>query len=188
MANYTEILFQKMLEYEYLGLQTDEDGSVFIGKAPHIAPKAWLHKKYRKLSIIEIDELGEKVQIEIPIIYKEFLNVFSNGLNLFSDSLSLDGLRSNYNRDIDIASKQPYSIITPNITERFTDASSDMFFFGGYCLDGSLLYFRGIKIYKCARYTVKPTFEWNSFEEMILLEFDRLALLFDKDGKEIEVN
>ena len=87
----------RLSNYEKLGVEKQSNGTELIGKAPHIAPLAYLHSIYKGLNKEEIDRLERELETEIPTDYKKFLQ-FSNGLHIFNTTFCLDGLRTSYNR------------------------------------------------------------------------------------------
>ena len=111
--------------YRLLGEKRLENGAYLIGRAPHIAPHAWLHSLYSGLSLNEIKELEVILNRPIPNDYRSFLEK-SNGLNIFNTTFCLDGLRKNFGRSIDDA-WQPFNIKTPNISERPKNALDNFF-------------------------------------------------------------
>ncbi len=172
-------------QYRYLGERQLEDGTLLIGRAPHIAPHAWLHSIYPPLKKLEIEELESKMSSIIPNDYKEFLEV-SNGLKVFNTTFSLDGLRKNFKRGIDDV-WQPFSIITPNTLERPENSRKSFFFIGGYDWDGYLLYIDSDtnKVHLCNGENATSLFHWKNFEAMLESEINRLIKLFDKEGREL---
>lgn len=178
-----------LMSYDNLGEKKLKDGTVLIGKAPHIAPMAWLHSIYPPLSESDINILEDQIKKIIPEPYKEFLKV-SNGLNVFNTTLSLYGLRKNYNRDVEINVWQPFDIIVPNTIEKPIDSADKAFIIGSYDWDGSYLFINTAneKIYLCSREDITPLFEWANFGEMLNGEIKRLSNLFDRDGKELNID
>lgn len=184
-TNYKEIL--GLLDtYKLLGEIKLDDGTLLIGKAQHIAPKAWLHSIYPPLVDSEIEGLERKLGAKIPENYRVFLKE-SNGLKLFNTTFCLDGLRKNYRR-AEQEVWQPFDICIPNVSERPQNAKSSFFFIGGYDWDGSLLFTDGGKVFLCNREDAKPLYEWSSFEEMLSSEIKRLMTLFDKNGKALNAD
>ncbi|SEW25279.1 SMI1 / KNR4 family (SUKH-1) [Chryseobacterium wanjuense] len=175
-------------KFENLGIENSSDGAILIGKAPHIAPEAWLNEIFPVLDSKEIKILEEQLKTDIPEDYKNFLMNFSNGLIFLSSTLSLYGLRRQLNRRSSVDSRQPYSIITSNIPERPDNAKNSFFFIGGYNWDGSRLYIdkNTNKVHCCERWDATSRIEWNSFQEMLLTELKRLYSYFDDEGKEID--
>ncbi|MDQ1161347.1 hypothetical protein QE422_001715 [Chryseobacterium sp. SORGH_AS 447] len=174
-------------KFSNLGLESSSDGAMMIGRAPFNGPKAWLNIIYPKIQEEEIVVLEKELGTSIPKDYKDFLTNYSNGGNFLSSTLSLDGLRRQLTRDPKANSRQPFSIITPNIYERPTNAKESYFFIGGYQWDGSLLYIdKDTNIVHCGSpddATSKT--QWESFQEMLSAELMRLYTLFDADGKPI---
>jgi len=172
-------------QFEYLGKRLLDNGTLLIGKAPHIAPQAWLHSIHSPLTNLQIKELEEKMQTAIPDDYKDFLKI-TNGLKVFNTTFTLDGLRKNFKRGIgDVW--QPFNIITPNTLERPKNAGKKFFFIGGYDWDGSLLYIDSATnhVHLCEREDATSLYDWKNFEQMLESEINRLVKLFDKEGKEL---
>lgn len=174
-------------DFNYLGEKHLDNGTVLIGKAPHIAPLAWLHTIYAVLNEEEIGLLEKKLGCVIPFIYKNFLQT-TNGLNVFNGTLSLFGFRKNYNRTVDNILGQPFDIIVPNVLERPYNAKGNVFIIGSYNWDGSYLYIdtKTNKVHLCERNDATSLLQWPDFETMIEREIPRLISLFDKEGKEID--
>jgi hypothetical protein len=181
-------ILDALRKYEYLGTQKLNDGTELIGRAPHIAPMAWLHTIYMPLSNEEIMELESRVQQRIPSSYKNFL-LISNGLNVFNTTLSLYGLRRNYKRTVDDV-WQPFDIILPNTVEKPSNADNNNFIIGSYDWDGSYIYIdkTSNKVFLCEREDATPLFEWENFELMLDSEIIRISKLFDNEGKEINID
>ena len=138
--NIEKEIRQRLSKYEKLGTEKQSNGTELIGKAPHIAPLAWLHSIYKGLSNEEISKLEQELETDIPKDYKEFLK-FSNGLHIFNTTFCLDGLRTSYNRIKEIENRLPFSILTTNLYERPKNAKDEYFFIGGYDWgNGSHLY------------------------------------------------
>ena len=161
------------------------DGTELVGRVPHVAPQAWLHILFPPLGERELGMLEERLRRAVPADYARWLG-FSNGLYLFSGSLSLDGLRTDYSREVGVW--QPFALETPNVDERPADAGDEVFFVGGYGEDGSLLYLdeRSGTAHRCSRDSVEPLNSWADFRTMLLDEAERLARLFDERGRRVD--
>lgn len=172
--------------YSYLGQHQTENGTLLIGKAPHIAPQAWLHRIFEPLSDSQIKELELKMKISIPHDYRCFLN-YSNGLGVFNTTLSLYGMTFINNRTVE-STYQPFDIVRRNVIERPANAHKDVLFIGSYSWDLSLLFIdpNTNKVHICKRDDATPIFEWSSFSLMLEQEIKRLATLFDSEGKKIK--
>jgi hypothetical protein len=184
--HYLQHLSMLIQKASGLGHKTLADGTQLFGRAPHIAPEAWLHALFAPISDYQIDQIGSAVGSSVPEVFRDFLTL-ANGFSIFSDSLSIYGYRSNYERTTDSV-WQPFNIITPNTVERLSDASDWHFFIGGYpCGTGYFLYIdtRDQKVYRCSRSSARPLQQWNSFPEMIVKESSRLTVLFDDLGRKI---
>lgn len=173
--------------FSHLGEKKYSDGAKQIGYIPHKAPLAYLHVLFRPLTIEDIYRIEDVLHCSLPDQYKEFL-FLTNGINLFSDSLSLDGLRTSYDRTGN-GKIEPYDIQTPNIEERPKDAKNSFVFIGGYNFDGSHLYIdtNTGKVFRCERWhSLHILNEWKDFWTMLSSEVERLNKLFDKDGRRID--
>lgn len=181
--NYFNEVKKLLFRFEYLGIEKSELGAILIGKAPHIAPMAWLHSLYPTLTEIDVDILEKKLETIIPKDYKDFLLNYSNGLSIFVSKFSLYGMRKEIGRTIE-ASRQPFSLIIPNTIEKPKNAKENHFFIGSYNWDGSKLYIDSEtgKVHYCDRWDAMSLYEWNSFEEMLISEVKRITSLFDEKG------
>lgn len=184
-------IFDKlMMRYGHLGTRKVEaTGAFLIGRAPHIAPEAWLNSVYPCLSKQETVELEAVLGTTVPSEYRHFLQNVSNGMSVLADEFCLFGQRKNYIRSSMDATRQPFSL-GDAFAEKPRNATSDMFFIGGYSWDGSKLYIdkRNDKIYYCQRYDSTPLKSWDSLSDMIMSELERLYSLFDRNGKQINEN
>lgn len=180
--NYFSEIMEKTSKWKYLGERTTENGALLIGHVPHVGGQAYLHVFHKPLTDTEINDVQQGIPVKIPLYYKEFLK-YTNGVHFFSGSLSLFGLRVSWGRDVE--ERQPFCIKGANNEERPKDAKPNMFFFGFYKWDGSLLFGMSDSnmIYRCQGDNLVVLNEWCSFEQMILSEYDRMSILFDNEGK-----
>lgn len=180
MKEFENIL--RMLErHKSLGSKIAKNQARLIGHVPDVAPLAYLHEIYQGLTREEINKLKDKLGVELPGIYEEFLRI-SNGLYIFSGNLNLYGFVERFYRDVDFP--QPFDLLTPNTVERPKDAKSSFCFIGGYKKDGSRLYIdnKTLNVYRCSRQSARPLNKWWDFWEMLNSEVLRLDRLFDDQG------
>lgn len=173
--------------WAWLGSCTLKNGTKIIGHVKHVGSEAYFNEIYSCISDEEIFKLEKRLKRQLPPFFKEFLK-YANGINLFSDSLSIEGYRTDYSREGD-ATIQPYSLHVSNIYERPEDANSSQFFFGSYSWDGPILYTdpaKSPKIYRSSMDSVTPLNEWPDFETFLLSEVERLSKLFDENGVKID--
>lgn len=189
MAQYDDVN-DLLLKLSYLGFEKDKyTGAILIGRDPNpLYRNAWLHHTYPPVTTVEIGKIEDALKKTVPASYVEFLTQYSNGLEVFGDSLCLFGYRYNYIRDREHM-WQPYSIIAVNKYkyERPLNADKDMFFIGGYDWDGSHLYMtpdqRG---HFCRRHDSQSLISWDSLHSMLISEIERLYPLFDSTGLKID--
>ena len=158
-------------------------GAMLFDRAPLVGPEAWVHSVYPVLTESELNMFQKQLDLQIPEEYLVFLTECSNGLSLYLDSLSLYGIRKNIGRNIENV-WQPYSIFTPNVEERISNADPKLFFFGGYNWDGSLLYFDQSTnlIHRCSNESIEPLNTWSNFGLWLSSEVNRISLLFYPNG------
>lgn len=188
MEQFIEVQ-QLLQKWTQSSRKTLSNGTELICHVPHIAPQAWLHILYAALDDNEIEslenELGQKIPSELKYFYEKY-----NGLNVFSDSLSIWGYRKSYERKGE-GSIQPYSLVELN-KERPTECPDSWLFFGSYSWDGSCVLFdtskEDLKVYRCEDGTTKILSEWPNFSYWLLEEIKRLTNLFDEKGVEIDDN
>lgn len=188
MSDYFDEIMGVILEAERLGSQQLSTGVRLIGHVPHVAPEAYLHSLYPALDDEQVVSLEQQVGRSLTSELKKFLGR-ANGVQLFSDAFTIEGLRHSYVR-IGPESHQPYSMSTANIPERPRDADPSIVFFGGYEWDGSAL---GMSpdspvVYRFERGSTKVLNQWASFSEMLLSEVHRLSKLFDNEGRRISAD
>jgi hypothetical protein len=182
---YFEKIMDVLRQAESLGVKVLPDGTKLVGHVPHIGPSAYLHVIFRALNSGEISLLEKSINNELPPALKAFYSDM-NGINLFSTTLSIHGLRKNYNR-AGYSMWQPFGMEEINVSERIIGANKNLVFFASYKIDGSLLYTstENEKVYKCLSTCVEPIYEWPNFQEAICQEVLRISEEFDKDGKKI---
>ena len=73
----------KLKSFEKFEIEYQQNGTLLIGKAPHIAKLAWLHRIFKGLTDIELTQLESELGRTIPVSYKNFLKQ-TNGLQLFN--------------------------------------------------------------------------------------------------------
>jgi hypothetical protein len=155
-------------EWQRLGKRTLADGTTLIGHVPHIAPEAWLHEIFSSSTKDGVRAIEKDLARVVPGCFSELLDR-CNGLNMFSTTLSIYGVRKGVGRKGDEV-WQPFDILTPNTVERPKDAKKSFFFFGGYNWDGPKLYIddKTQRIFRCSRSSARPLNKWDNFSEMLL--------------------
>lgn len=182
LPNYLQEVYTIVANAKPLGFRELSSGTKLIGHVPHVAPEAYLHLIFPPLPQKEIDnmvyQLGKDISIPLECFY-----LINNGINLFSGSLFINGLRRNYNRQGDDV-WQPFDLMELNTYFSPTDSRDSHLFIGGYQSDKSMLYIdlTNFKVYRCNHESINPLNEWASFEQMLLTEVGRLSKLFDKQG------
>ncbi|MDD6487601.1 MAG: SMI1/KNR4 family protein [Spirochaetales bacterium] len=188
MNRVYEEIKEKLMKFKDLGYE-EREGCCLIGKPEYLPKLAWLIVIMSPLKNDEILLMEEKYSIKIPPVYKNFLQDFGNGLDIFTGTLSFFGYRKHYKRD-ETAILQPFALDIPNVYERPKNAKDTYFFMGFYDWDGSELYIdtETNHVHFCKRDDATSLYEWNSFEEMLTSEIDRLLKLFTEDGRPIDEN
>lgn len=182
-----EQFFLKLKKWENCGYKTLNNGARLICRVPHIANQAWFHIVYAPKKPLSIQELERKLGFSFP----EDLKVFytnANGCNIFSDSLSIWGIRDSYSRNVE-ESFQPYDLYYSN-KDREVELPNEYFIFGSYNWDGSLMIYDRKKneVFRCDRDNLTPLQEWSNIWIWLESEVDRLSLLFNENGVEYDEN
>ncbi len=187
-SNFESILNQ-LKKWEKVSTKTLNNGTVLICNVPHIAPQAWLHEIYAVLGDEDIEGLESALGRTLPADYVEFLKC-ANGINIFSDSLSIWGKRNLYTRKGEDAIL-PYDLISLN-EEKVRYIPRDWVVFGSYSWDGSIMVYDLKKDFKkvarCSLDSNEVLHEWPSLWSWIKLEVERLSNLFDDNGVEFDEN
>ena len=188
MKKEYEAIKEKLMKFKGLGYE-EREGCLLIGKPSYLPKFAWLVTIFAPLDKEEFTLMYNTYSIKVPFVYKEFLTNFSNGLDIFSGTFSLEGYRKHYRRD-ESAILQPFALDISNVYERPKNAKDSYFFIGSYDWDGSTLYIDTDTnhVHLCKREDATSLYEWNSFEEMLSSEIDRIFSLFTDDGRQIDEN
>lgn len=184
--NEYEISLKPLDRFLSIGEKETINGSRLIGNPDKNKPFFWLIKIYAKLHSDEILNLVDK--INIPDVYRNFLTMCCNGLDLFLGTLSLFGYRENMNRNPEDIIQQPFSILTVNLKERPKNSKEEYFFFGSYNWDGSYVYINKNDncVYLCQRNDATPTYKWDSFSIFLTTEINRICSLMKDEGSELK--
>lgn len=160
-----------------------DNGTKIICHVPHVAPQAWLHEIYNPLNSNDVEKLQDRLGKQLQEDYRQFL-LLSNGINIFSDSLSVWGLKKSYDRRGEEAI-QPYDLIAGNEEIRGVVPNSYVLF-GSYSWDGSTMAYdissNSCKVFLCAPDTYEILKEWENIWVWLNEEVNRLSLMFDEKG------
>ena len=161
-----------------------DNGSTLLVNIPQIAPMAYLHSFYSGLNESEIEQLQALIAYPLPKELKSFYMLF-NGLRLFGGALSFYGFRPNKVRTIMATLEQPIDIELVNITT-FDYHITNSVYIAYYQDDGSIVGYslENGKIFRQSKSDKVILNSWNSLEEFIQLEYNRLSTLIDDEGCE----
>jgi hypothetical protein len=176
-------------KWKQKGFRTLNNGTEIICHVPLKGPEAWLHDIYAPLTEEQINTIERSVFTKkIPAVLKEFYREM-NGINLFSDTFNVYGLRFSYVRTGD-ESIQPYDLITPNLG-RPKECPRSWLFFGSYSWDGSKVVMdtaasENPRVFRVERWTTNVLQEWESFPDWLNSETIRVEKLFNENGYRID--
>lgn len=183
-GSYSKII-STLRKWENRGAKVISNGTELICNVPKVAPYAWLHKIYGKPEEHVIDDIKHKLDIDLPNDFVEFLS-YANGINIFSDSLSIWGVKTSIARTGDDAI-QPYDVIDLNQEYRYPKS---ILVIGSYSWDGSIVIYdlnlSDKKVFRCHRGKLIKLNEWDSIWKWLENETERLSLIFDLDGYEVD--
>ncbi len=177
-------LLKRLAEWEHLGTKEVETGSRLVALTPRDFPQAYLHSFFAPAPGSAWPAYGPGLTGQLRDLYSS-----CNGLCLFSGSLSLWGLRSQYVRDL-CAQFQPFDLATHHsecirVFHRLPDhQEDDRVFFGGYSEDGSAVFTQptSLEIYRVQRHSHQFTNRWPDLPSFLRSEYDRLDMLFTRSG------
>jgi hypothetical protein len=180
-----QTLINKMSKWKRLGEKADTNGNRIIAHIPRDYPEAYLHAIYVPLQETKWKEYAIDIPDQLADLYRE-----CNGLSIFSNSLSIYGIRENYQRDLSSAQFQPFDLKQHDKEHRSVwhklkkKESDDRTFFGSYEWDGSGVYVTksSEKVFRCFRNESTPRNEWKNIEYFLSSEYARLEMLFTDDG------
>lgn len=164
------------------GVRSFADGTELIGNIASRSPNTFLHRLFAPLSEDEIDQLQQRIPMELPESLRIFYR-FHNGAEFF-DTVSVYGLRRSWDRtDIDAMQCNPFDLFVPAVAYRRLSPSGDgvavnMYDDHSYVLvepDGSV-------VRVPSRSAPAVLNRWPSFEAWLTSECDRLAPHFDENG------
>lgn len=169
--------------------KNNENGSIRLANGTELIlqlntknKNEWLHELYASLEDDEIKQIKQDSPIPLPQSYLDFLKEF-NGLQIFNGQLNIYGLYNNekiYEKD-----KAPFDLFDIN-NIRVKNTPNEWFFFGSYGYDGTKMMFdtsqQNNKVYRTERYSLEILNEWESFEEWLNSEVERIANHFEENG------
>jgi hypothetical protein len=186
--NYT--IFRNILfQHKHLGVKKFADSSTAIAHVPHVAELAYFHRVYWPLKEIEIEALQDDLEYDFPQSLKSFFRIH-NGLGAFSDELNIDGQRRDWKRsDIEAALQQPYSIQSANEDFWPENAPDDSLVVGSIGPERSPITIDKVgKIFIWpTQESLNPSLSYSDIFELLRVEAERLVLLFDENGRPIDV-
>lgn len=181
MDSKKEFIQSKLEEANSLGSRFLSNGVQLLGHVPNVAPEAYLHIIYPPIEHNQLEIIEQEIGIEIPQEFGKFLS-FSNGINVFMDSVYICGYRVVFDREGDLA-RQPYSIFTPNTIERPYKSPRSALFIGGYGNSADLLYIetKTNQVHRCRNSSAKSLEVWSDFWTMLVSEVERISRDFHID-------
>jgi hypothetical protein len=175
----------ELFKWNHGGEERLDNGTILICKVPHIGPEAWFHIIYPKIKKHQIEEIEKEISQSLPEDFKAFL-LTTNGINTFSDNISIYGKRTSYVRLGDEAI-QPYDLADHhNESKRYFP--EHYLIIGSYGWDGTNIVYdlQNSQIYRCERYSSRKLNVWENLEIFLKEEIIRLTKLFDENGIEYD--
>lgn len=150
------------------------NGAIRLGPLPEVGKHAFLHVLFPPLPISDIASAAHAAGINFPANYTQFLHHL-NGAILFKGGLSIYGIRGDISRDPDI--RKPFDVIEANTLIKPFGGSEDSFYIGSFDLDGAHIVMKGNApgVVRCDPNTHDEVARWNSIQEMLISEIERLA-------------
>ena len=166
------------------GFQELSNGVKLYGYCPHVGSEAWFHQLHPPLTDAAVESIERDISASFPSQFKQFLLEFSNGMHLFSTSLSIFGRRTGYSRSGDDA-RQPFCITMANTLERPSQLKPSYIIIGFYQFDGSRVCVdtRDASVVRMENRSSTVLNRWSDFPTLLVDETARLVDLFDASGR-----
>jgi hypothetical protein len=159
-------------------------GGRIVRRVPWVAPLAWFHKLYPSLSSEVVESIEPLPGRLPPADYKRLLTRF-NGMNLFSDSFAVLGVRHHYQRVPELAAWQPYDLTTSQSGEGLTHDD-----FVVACVgperDDIVASHASPVVKRVERQTRRELETWQTLADFLVSEVDRYAECYDADGRMLD--
>lgn len=169
-------------EYDEKDRYTTSNGTILLKNVPQVAPLAYLHYLYSPLSKEQVDSLEEKFAYQLPEEIRRFFQEM-NGINIFSGSLYINGLRTDLSRTTEAVIQQPYDIVFPNL-QGHDYRLKNIIYLGAYGYDCSLIGYNveDGSIHRQLKTSKEKINNWRSITEFLSMEYLRLQGLVDENG------
>ncbi len=187
MKTTLDMVTAQLRQLDDAGSRILDDGTMLIRKLPARADgwfsEAYSHEIYAGLTDELIDRLEAGIHLKLPPDLRSFYHQ-ANGLCLFSDSLSIKGLRENYRRHTSV--RLPVSLEYGNVIDRpngtvpgevrqvrFGFFSDDPGAEVAMNLDGDR------RVYAYPRYEPGPVlYHWPDLQTFLSSEVERMIMAF----------
>ncbi len=156
------------------------DGSMLICRIPNAAPLNYLHCIYSPLNTLEIEKIETLLKVSLPNDFADFL-LSCNGLDIFSNNISIFGLKKNKEKFHFNYLSDPFDIINENLSLNFID---EYYVFASY-KEGYDLCFKpntNDRVYLRKRNSVSVIKEYASFYGWLNHTIDVLSQYFNEEG------
>lgn len=175
-SNLLEIIMAKLRGLDASGSCTLEDGTVLLRKLP---PRP------------DVDRLETSIQLTLPADLRSFYRQ-ANGLDLFSGSLSIRGLRDGYSRQTSI--RLPTSLRYGNVIDKPNgqlEGPANQVRFGFFSDDPGAELAMNLdgdrSVYAYPRYKLAPVlFRWSNLQTFLLSEVDRMISVFRARNADVD--
>lgn len=163
----------------------DEGGNILINHLPSVGSRAYLHVIFEKANSNEVLKSVKEAGVQLP---KSFLELLAqcNGFVLFQGALSIFGVRSQLSRSA--GKRHPFDLLEANTIARPGNLNKNEIYIGSYNWDGSILFINQCDsiIRHRSPDSTDVLNEWGDFDQFIRCEVDRLSLLFNEGGAEVD--
>jgi SMI1 / KNR4 family (SUKH-1) len=160
-------------------------GVRLICPTPHIAPEAWLHVLYPPVTIEDISRLETDLRASLPKDFRDFL-LRANGLELFSNNITVWGIRGKLSRSGDKA-WQPFDLRSHNrSSDRPYGSPNSIVYFGSVGRGENRCFFepRGPSyiVGVTNRHDYQPSNYWPDFGNWLLDGIRKMKHKFNSAG------
>jgi len=176
------IVLERLARWRVLGQHHSPSGALLIGHLSQLGSTVWLHKLFPAIERDQADEVSSAIVAYSGSQIAEFHRYF-NGINLFSSNFYLLGRRTSFIRSPEYV--LPWDIVDSNQESKSKVRGGEILIGGSDALDDGIDLVEHVSggIVAVARQDWgQVLFRWQSLEQCLIGEIDRLSSMFDETG------
>lgn len=173
---------ERLARWRFLGQNHSPSGALLIGHLSQLGSEVWLHKLFPAIERNQAEEVSSAIVAYSGSQIAQFHRYF-NGINLFSSNFFLLGRRTSFIRSPEYV--LPWDIVDSNQESKNRVRDGEILIGGSDALDDGIDFIEHVSggIVAVARQDWgQVLFRWQSLEQCLIGEIDRLSSMFDESG------